>query len=98
MHFHHLINVYYVFKHVYKRYQFLIRSLNFPLQNVCVLFLVYSTAIQEANNVLYDGLIEKLVEVLNVRDPTLTVCFKKKKRNIKNNFSLFIIRILKHQL
>lgn len=34
---------------------------------------VYSAAIQEANNVLYDGLIEELVEVLNVRDPTLTV-------------------------
>lgn len=30
---------------------------------------------QDANNVLYDGLIEELVEVLNVRDPTLTVCF-----------------------
>jgi hypothetical protein len=37
-------------------------------------FSVYSAAIQEANNVLYDGLIEELVEVLNVRDPTLTVC------------------------
>ena len=36
-------------------------------------FAVYSAAIQEANNVLYDGLIEELVEVLNVRDPTLTV-------------------------
>ncbi len=35
---------------------------------------VYSAAIQEANNVLYDGLIEELVEVLNVRDSTLTVC------------------------
>jgi len=35
--------------------------------------LVYSSAIQEANNVLYDGLIEELVEVLNVRDSTLTV-------------------------
>ncbi|CAF1298860.1 unnamed protein product [Adineta ricciae] len=34
--------------------------------------LVYSAAIQEASNVLYDGLIEELVEVLNVRDPTLT--------------------------
>ncbi|CAF3945616.1 unnamed protein product, partial [Adineta steineri] len=34
--------------------------------------LVYSAAIQEANNVLYDGLIEELVEVLNVRDSTLT--------------------------
>ena len=35
---------------------------------------VYSSGMQEANNVLYDGLIEELVEVLNVRDPTLTVC------------------------
>lgn len=34
---------------------------------------VYSAAIQEANNVLYDGLIEELVEVLHVRDSTLTV-------------------------
>jgi E3 ubiquitin-protein ligase HUWE1 len=44
-------------------------------------FKVYSAAIQEANNVLYDGLIEELVEVLNVRDPTLTVCFKKNKNH-----------------
>ncbi|CAF4617801.1 unnamed protein product [Rotaria sp. Silwood1] len=34
--------------------------------------LIYSSGMQEANNVLYDGLIEELVEVLNVRDPTLT--------------------------
>lgn len=39
---------------------------------------VYSAAIQEANNVLYDGLIEELVEVLNVRDSTLTVCLNRK--------------------
>jgi hypothetical protein len=38
-----------------------------------LLVTVYSAAIQEASNVLYDGLIEELVEVLNVRDPTLTV-------------------------
>jgi len=42
---------------------------------VFFVFKVYSAAIQEANNVLYDGLIEELVEVLNVRDSTLTVCF-----------------------
>lgn len=40
-----------------------------------LIYSVYSAAIQEANNVLYDGLIEELVEVLHVRDPTLTVSF-----------------------
>jgi hypothetical protein len=34
-------------------------------------------AIQETNNVLYDGLVEELVEVLNVQDPTLAVCLAK---------------------
>ncbi len=46
---------------------------------------VYSAAIQEANNVLYDGLIEELVEVLNVRDSTLTVCLKVKKEFERNS-------------
>jgi hypothetical protein len=49
-------------------------------------FKVYSAAIQEANNVLYDGLIEELVEVLNVRDSTLTVCLEEKKENMKSIF------------
>jgi len=34
-------------------------------------------AIQETNNVLYDRLVEELVDVLNVQDPTLTVCLAK---------------------
>ncbi len=49
-------------------------SFVFLLWSPFFLCLVYSAAIQEANNVLYDGLIEELVEVLNVRDSTLTVC------------------------
>lgn len=73
MHFHHSINVYYAFKHVYKHYLFLVNSHIKSLLNCLSFSSVYSAAIQEAYNVLYDGLIEELVEVLHVRDPTLTV-------------------------
>ena len=44
---------------------------------------------------LYDDLIEEFVEVLNAHDPTLTVCFKKKKRNIRNNLSSFCYKDIK---
>ncbi|CAF3849403.1 unnamed protein product [Rotaria magnacalcarata] len=37
-----------------------------------LLILIYSSRVQEANCVLYDGLIQELVEVLNVRDSSLT--------------------------
>ncbi|CAM4777913.1 unnamed protein product [Rotaria magnacalcarata] len=37
-----------------------------------LLILIYSSRVQEANRVLYDGLIQELVEVLNVRDSSLT--------------------------
>ncbi len=57
-------------------------------------FSVYSAAIQEANNVLYDGLIEELVEVLNVRDSTLTV---REILKIKKCI-YFFPRISKHRL
>ncbi|CAF4190250.1 unnamed protein product, partial [Adineta steineri] len=40
------------------------------LQALCIL--VYSGAIQETNNILYDGLIEELVDVFYVQDSTLT--------------------------
>ncbi|CAF5084015.1 unnamed protein product, partial [Rotaria sp. Silwood1] len=34
--------------------------------------LIYSVAIEETNNILYDGLIEELVEILNIQNPILT--------------------------
>ena len=75
MRFRRSINACCAFKLVYKLFPFSVgdfsRSSRFA--HSLPTFAVYSAAIQEANNVLYDGLIEELVEVLNVRDPTLTV-------------------------
>jgi hypothetical protein len=62
------------FTHSFPNYEKLKLFVQTRLQSISIL--VYSGAIQEhANNLLYDGLIEELVDLLKVKDTSTTTYY-----------------------